>query len=494
MKWNTSRGGRVRILLRTLLALVMVSFAAACSCPHNPALAITHVTVIDATGSAAQPDMTVTIANQRIQSIGPSATTNIPRGVQELDGTGKFLIPGLVDMHVHLTGAGEPGGSREFFLPLLLANGITTVRDMGGYLESLIPLRQEINQGKRIGPQIFFAGPYLDGSPPSFQPSFVVTNSVEASEDVHSLVQRGVDFIKVQSSLSRKAYIAIAEASKREHISFVGHVPDSVTAMEASDTGQKSIEHLTGVLRACSKDEPKLMREEFLPGPKKETPAQSHARQVAWQRELLTNYSDKKAAELIDAFVHNETWQVPTLILLKKDAYPTPSADLSSDSRQKFVPKHFLEGWEKGTADRDKETTPQEFELRSALMLKAIRLVGKMQSSGVRIMAGTDSAAPYVFPGSALHEELALLVQAGLTPMQAIQAATKSPAEFLGKLKTQGTIEQGKFADLLLLDADPLAEIKNTQKIRAVILRGKLLDRAILDGLLAAEEKFASAN
>lgn len=469
------------------------------SCSHpgespKSVLAITHVTLIDATGAAPQSDMVVLIADHRIAAIGPANTKVIPQDAEILDATGKFLIPGLADMHLHLTGAGEPTGSREFFLPLLLANGITTVRDMGGYLESLVPLRKEIEEGKRPGPQIYFSGPYLDGSPPSFQPAIVVANAAEADKDVRSLIEHGVDFIKVQSILSRDAYFAIAAACKHENIAFVGHVPDRVTAAEASDAGQRSIEHLTGVLRGCSKNEPRLMREQFLITRKKETVAQSHARELAWQRELLSSYSSKKANELIDKFIANQTWQVPTLILLKKDAFPTPETDPSQDPCRKYVPKHFLEGWEKGTSNRDKGAMRPEFELRTALLAKSIQFVGKMNSAGVRIMAGTDSAAPYVFPGSSLHDELALLVKAGLTPMQALQAATKNPAEFLGKLPTQGTIEPGKFADLLLLDANPLEDIHNTQKIRAVILRGKLLDRNILDDLLVREEKFAAAN
>src|SRR5262249_40357246 len=154
---------------------------------------------------------------------------------------------------------GEPDGSRQFLLPLLLANGVTTVRDMGGYLESLMPLRQEIRGGARAAPQIFFAGPYLDGRPPSFQPAMVVNNTDDADKDVNDLKQSGVDFIKVQSNLSHGAYFAIAATAKREHIPFVGHVPDRVTAAEASDAGQRSIEHLTGVLRACSRNEKRLI-------------------------------------------------------------------------------------------------------------------------------------------------------------------------------------------------------------------------------------------
>jgi imidazolonepropionase-like amidohydrolase len=480
-----------------LLVLATSSLLWSCSRPAKPrysVLAITHVTVIDATGSAPQSDMTVLLADRRIDTIGPSSAISIPPGAQILDATGRFLVPGLVDMHLHLTGAGEPSGSREFFIPLLLANGITTVRDMGGYLESLVPLRKEIEEGKRLGPQIFFSGPYLDGNPPSFQPALVVTNGAEASKHIHSLVEHGVDFIKVQSILSRDAYFDIADICRREHLTFAGHVPDSVTASEASDAGQRSIEHLTCVLRACSSDEPRLMREQSFHPRNQQTATQSHAREVAWQRELLRTYSDQKAAGLIDKFIRNQTWQVPTLILLKKDAFPTPDSDPSHDERRKYIPRHFLEGWEKGTQARDKGTTRDEFALRKALLAKSIQFVGTMQAAGVRIMAGTDSAAPYVFPGSSLHDELALLVQAGLTPMQALQAATRNPAEFLGKLDAQGTIEQGKFADLLLLDANPLDDIHNTQKIRAVILRGKVLDRTALDELLVTEENFSAAN
>jgi hypothetical protein len=261
-----------------------------CAAPAENSIAITHVTVIDMTGAPPLTDQTVLVEKQRIAAVGATASIPIPRGMKIVDASRKFLIPGLADMHVHLTAAGEPDGSRRFIILLLLANGITTVRDMGGYPESLIPLRREIEDGKRLGPRIVFAGPYLDGSPPSFEPSFVVTNRTQANEDVHQLAQRGVDFIKVQSILSRDAYFAIAEAARRERIPFEGHVPDQVTAAEAADAGQRSIEHLTNVLRGCSRGEAKLMREQFHVPPKKETVAQVHARVVRWQREMLESF------------------------------------------------------------------------------------------------------------------------------------------------------------------------------------------------------------
>src|SRR5271157_2837777 len=481
-------------LWRTFLLLSVILSSCSCSSHPPPSLAITHVTIIDATGAAPQRDMTVFLADEQIAAIGPSNSVSIPRKTKTFDATGKFLIPGLVDMHVHLTGASEPTGSREFILPLLLSNGITTARDMGGDLDSLLKLRHEIERGQLQAPRIFFAGPYLDGNPPFFQPSLIVTNSAEATKDVHALMSRGADFIKVQSNLRRDAYFAIADVCRREHITFVGHVPDRVTASEASDAGQKSIEHLTGVLRACSSDEPLLIRKQFAAGPKKGTKAQSRDRELSWQRELLESYSDQQAAELIAKFLRNQTWQVPTLILLRNDAFPTPETDPSHDPRRKYIPLQVLANWRKGAKDRDKGAPPLEFRLRSSFMEASLHIVGKIKAAGVPIMAGTDTTAPFVFPGSSLHEELALLVQAGLTPMQALQAATKLPAEFLGKFKTQGTIEQGKLADLLLLDANPLDDIQNTKKIRAVILRGKLLDRSFLDELLVKEEKFATAH
>lgn len=458
-------------------------FFVSCSTPEKDALAITHATVIDMTGTAPFPDQTVVLEKDRIAEVGPASSARIPRGAKIVDGSGMFLIPGLADMHVHLTAMGEPDGSRKVMIPLLLANGITQVRDMGGYLESLNPLRQEIVDGKRLGPRIVYAGPYLDGAPPSFQPSLVVTNRAQADEDVHQLVERGVDFIKVQSALSRDAYFAVADASRRENISFVGHVPDHATAAEAADAGQGSIEHLTNVLRGCSGDEAKLMREQFAVPKGQQTPAQSHARAARWLRELLNNYSPDAAAALISKFKEKGVWQTPTLVLLQNDAFPTLENQAAGEARGDYIPDGTMENWKKSRAEQIKYVSPQDSEVRAQLLRKSMDVVAQMQKAGVKILAGTDSPAPYVFPGSGLHDELALLVRAGLTPMEALQAATRNPAEFLGTSKDSGTIAAGKYADLVLLDANPLEDIRNTQKIRAVFVRGRLLDSAALDNL-----------
>jgi imidazolonepropionase-like amidohydrolase len=458
----------------------------ACNKPRSSVVAITHVTVIDMTGASPASDQTVLIEKEKIIALGPSISIAIPPAAQILDARGKFLIPALSDMHLHLTGAGEPGGSREFFLPLLLANGIASVRDMGGYLDSLIPLRKEIEEGKRLGPHIIFAGPYLDGDPPAFQPAIAISSRREADDAVQSLKQREVDFIKVQSNLSRDSYFAVADAAKKQNMSFVGHVPDRVTAWEAAAAGQKSIEHLTGALRACSTKEPDLMHKQFRDS--------SKAGRLAWQRELLSTYSDQKAAELTTKFRERQTWQTPTLILLRNVAFPSANLNLTSDPRVKYVPRKLLETWGQSYAQQMNDVSAKQASMRAALLAKSLGFVGQMQKGGVKILAGTDSAAPYVFPGFSLHEELALLVQAGLTPMEAMQTATRDPAEFLDNLDLQGTVTAGKNADLLLLDANPLDDIRNTQKIRALVLRGKLLDRVALDQLLVDAQEFAAAN
>jgi imidazolonepropionase-like amidohydrolase len=322
----------------------------------------------------------------------------------------------------------------------------------------------------------------------------VVTNSVEASENVHHLVALGADFIKVQSTLSRDAYFAIAQAATREHITFVGHVPDQVTAAEAAEAGQHSIEHLTNVLRGCSRDEAKLMREQFYVVRQQQTDSQSRARIIRWLHRLLDSYSPENAAALIAKFEERGVWQTPTLILLKNDAFPTLENSDASDARAKLIPSRTLEIWKKSRIAQMQALSRRDSELHAQLLRKSMDLVAEMQKAGVRILAGTDAPAPYVFPGSGLHDELQLLVESGLTPFEALQSATKSPAEFLHSAKDSGTVEKGKFADLVLLDGNPLDDIRNTRKIRAIILHGKLLDRGALDRLLAEVQSFAAAN
>jgi len=197
---------------------------------------------------------------------------------------------------------------------------------------------------------------------------------------------------------------------------------------------------------------------------------------------------------LLQAFENNGTWQVPTFPIMIHLGFVTPKTNRLQDSRMRCIPENVRNIWVQGVHGQLADHSDADFALHKEIVKRSLQIVGKMQAAGVRIMAGTDIAAPNVFPGWSLHEDIAYLVEAGLTPMQALQAATKSPAEFLGKLQAQGTVEKGKLADLLLLDDSPLEDIHNTQKIRALILHGKFLDRTALDEILASEVKFAATH
>jgi imidazolonepropionase-like amidohydrolase len=334
----------------------------------------------------------------------------------------------------------------------------------------------------------------LDGSPPSFQPSIVVTSPAQAAAAVQQLAARHVDFIKVQSMLNRESYFAIAKAAHDKNMSFAGHVPDVVTAAEAANAGQRSIEHLTDILRACSQEEPALMREQFRLASSRENAVQSHQRLFQWLRELLASYSPDAANRLFAILKQHDVWQTPTLILLQQDAFPTVDNNAASDVRTASIPFRTLENWKKARIAQMDSVVPHDSELRAQLFAKSMNIVREMKNHGLNLLVGTDSPAPYVFPGSSLHEELWLLVQAGLTPIEALQAATVRPAEFLHIANDYGTVEAGKYADLVLLDGNPLVDIHNSGKIWAVILHGKLLDRAYLDRSLKDEQAFAAHN
>ncbi|HEV8075805.1 MAG TPA: amidohydrolase family protein, partial [Candidatus Acidoferrum sp.] len=351
--------------------------------------------------------------------------------------------------------------------------------------------KKEIDSGDRPGPQIFFTGPYLDGNPPYFQPSIVVVTPAEADAAVRKLKSEGVDFIKVQSRLKPAAYFAIAEAAHKENIRFVGHVPDSISAAQASDAGQASIEHLTGILLACSSKEAELRQQQLNPPPRKETPRQTSLRQRAWQQAVLDTYSHEKAHQLYAKFLANHTWQVPTLPLLIELAYLTPATDRANDPNLKYIPQNLRQIWKQGRAESLANKTSGDFQLRAKLVEASLKAVGDMHAAGISIMAGTDSTAPNLVPGFALHDSIADLVRAGLTPMEALQAATSLPTEFLNRSNEQGSIAPGQRADLVLLDANPLEDIHNTRKVRAVFLKGKYLDRDALAALLNKAAQFA---
>jgi imidazolonepropionase-like amidohydrolase len=372
-------------------------------------LVLTDVTVIDGSAAAARPSRTVIITGDRIAAIVDAAdNTAIPKGARVIRARGTFLIPGLWDMHVHLQAKD---------LAALVAYGVTGVRDMGNVLSDVDSWRAQIAAGTLVGPRIFRVGPILNGK--AFGPAHVeVASAAEARAAVRVLKHTGVDAVKIHRALSREAYFTLSDESKRLSIPFVGHIPQAVTAQEASDAGQASFEHM------------ETLFEGNVPLKREEAPA------------------------LFTRFVKNNNSFTPTLANYRGSTEP---ANIDPELLRKY---------------------PDLPAGRKRIFQMFVGLVGVMNQAGVTLMTGSDLGSKWVAPGTSLHDELALFVEAGLTPMEALRAATLNPARFLRV--DAGTVEAGKLADLVLLDANPLDDIRNTRKIRAVIVRGKLFDRSEL--------------
>lgn len=440
-----------------------------------PDLVVKDVTVIDSAGP--RPGMTVVVRNGRIESVSSDAA--VPGG-RIVDGRGKFLIPGLWDLHVHLWDADRQ-------MPLFLANGVTGVRDMANRPEVIFPLREEVREGRRPGPRIVACGPQLDG--PGEAPGHVipVANAAEARQAVQRLKLLGADCVKPHDRVPRDAYLALVDEAKKAGLPVMGHVPNEVTLAEASDAGQRTIEHLGGIFDACSSAAAEIERLKSMPPP--ESPAEFPKRIAARGTLALDTYSPEICGKLFALFARNNTAQVPTLATSYARTFID---DLSKqdDPRLRYIPKEQRERWKPENDFFARFRTPEYVAWQKRYYAETLKLVGAMHRAGVPILAGTDLSLAYVYPGFSLHDELAFLVEAGLPPLESLKAATIGPARLLSLEKTLGTIEPGKTADLVLLDADPLADIRNTRRISGVVVNGrwlgpddlkKILDKAAAD-------------
>ena len=461
----------------TLLAVPLAGRAQNQAGTPAVSFALAHVTVIDMTGAPPQSDMTVVVTGNRIATLGPSRAVRIPKGGLTLDATGKFLIPGLWDMHVHAAWSSE----LPTFGPLFLVNGVTGVREMWGSLDLVASARIRLAQHRLTEPRFIASGQVLDGSPPIWEGSIALSSAEQARRVVDSLHAVGADFIKVYNLLPREVYTAIVAEAKRLHMPVVGHVPVAVGALAASTAGQRSIEHLTDILLSCSTHETALRAALLAAFDKPRDSLRALGRRQ--QPELLDTYNSDKCQALAAQFLHDSTWQVPTLTVLRAFAHLDDSV-FTSDPRLQYMSRETRDGWHPRNDFRFKTMTAADFARTKRIYAKQVELVGLLHRAGVPILAGTDVLNPYCFPGFSLHDELGLLVEAGLTPMEALQAATRNPAIFLKATDSLGTIAAGKLADLVLLDADPIADIHNTTKINAVILDGQLLDQAARQRLL----------
>jgi imidazolonepropionase-like amidohydrolase len=463
---------RLRNYIRTALLFALLLFFSGAATAQKPSpndlVVINNVSVVDVQSGEVLADQTVILERNRIASVGPSKSAKYPRNAPSLNGHGYFLIPGLWDMHVHLVFGDWFPGAQDITLPLLVANGVTGVRDMGSELEIVQDWRNEIEAGRLLGPRIFTSGPMLDGPKPRFPSSMAITTPEDGRRAVDQLKQRGADFIKLQSLVPREAVFAIADEAKKQEIAFEGHVPDSVRAGEMSEAGMKSFEHLIGIFEGSS-----LSEDDFLKGGKTEG-------------RFLASYDSGRAAALASVLAKNQTWQCPTLVW-ERGGNLIDVTDFAKDGRAKYVPASWKnKTWKRFTEEIMKGYGTDGIEVRKKFIEKELEVVQLLHKAGVPFLAGTDTPpGVYVFPGYSLHEELQRFVAAGFTPLEALQTATLNPVRFLGLDEQLGTIEKGKLADLVLLNGNPLEDISNTQKIAAVIVDGHYYSGKDLEKMLA---------
>ncbi len=422
--------------------------------------AFTAVTVIDGTDPRPRREQTVVVEGSRIVAVGPAASTPIPAGARRVSGAGKYLIPGLWDMHVHLT---VPAGRAA--LALYVANGVTGVRAMGDDWSLLSGWRREIASGTLVGPRIVASGPYLEGGDVPI-PHLVVRTPEEAVQAVDSLARLGVDFVKLHSQFSREAYFAALRAARSRGFRVAGHVPRSVAAREASDSGLSSLEHLLQVPIPCSPAESVALAPRF--------PVQG----------VLGRCTTEDLAPLWARFAANGTRVVPTLVAAYEVA-SWPRRELPGDSFAAYLPD-TLRRYVAAIFPMPDSIPPGADSVGVALFRKRIALVGAMHRAGVEVLAGTDAPLRNSPPGFGLHQELALLAEAGLSPFEVLRAATLEAARFLGLSDSLGAIAPGKLADLVLLSKDPLADVRHSRAIAMVMAGGRLFDAAQREHLLRA--------
>ena len=432
---------------------------------------ITNTSIVDVETGQVRDGQSIRVEGTRIREIAPAGRMRVPSGARVVDGTGRFVIPGLWDMHVHATGFGID----RLFQPVLVANGVTGMREMWGQLVAADSMRAAIARGEAVGPRAVVAGHILDGAPAIWPGSLGVNGADAARRAVDSLAKAGAAFIKVYSRLSEDEFRAAGEQAKRNRLHFAGHVPSQVTVDEAVSQGMRTIEHLQQFTTACSSRESELRQQyrDAVASPKGWDSAAVVGR--AQLNVQVQSFDAARCAALAQRIAMSETWLVPTFTVLRSVAYLDDST-LKQDPRLTYIPKFFSASWDPRQDFRFRAVTAQGWADRKRIHARQLEIGRIMFRGGVKFLAGTDLSNPWIFPGFSLHDELANFVAIGMTPLQALQTATLNPARFYAAVDSMGTVGVNKVADLVVLDANPLADIRNVSRIHAVVANGRLID------------------
>jgi imidazolonepropionase-like amidohydrolase len=451
-------------------------------------LSVRDVTVIDAVGGVKR-GQTVLIQGDRILDAGPAQRVPTPSGATVIDGTGKFLIPGLADMHTHATGIDDTDPE------LYAVNGVTTTRQMSASAEARA-WQQQIAAGTRLGPQWTIGSRLIDGSPslwdgldPDGSVHLPVADAPQARTAVRQELAANAAFIKTYTRLTRESFLAIADEAAKAGLPFLGHVPDFVELTEASDRGMRTIEHLFEFWYDTSSDENRLRRGVA------SVPIGGgdyngwFNRMEPYEYAAARTYDRRKAERVFGRVARNGTFVTPTLVL--HETNDMPERIDRHDPRYRYFSADMIGYWDWALDDLYLPgRTPAQIAQTREIFQRRLGLTADLAAAGVRLMTGTDLGTTYLMPGFSLHDELALFVRAGLKPIEALAASTLHPARYLGR-HDQGVVARGAVADLVLLDADPLHDIRNTTRINSVFVRGHLIDPAARAQMLADLEAAA---
>ena len=474
-----------RLAVSALSALIALSaLLASCIGVNDPVVSVTqgtlirNVTVVDTRDGTLRSGQAVAIDAGRIQHIAPDRSLRSSGAAVEVDGAGKFLVPGYLDMHTHALGA--PDGQAATWA-LLLANGVTGVREMSGSAAQIQRARAsnaERAAGRLLAPELLQLPSDIIGGAPS---------AAVAAQMVRKHQADGADFIKVVGG-SREVTLAVLAQARESGLGVAGHLPLSITSADAAANGWRSIEHLgsgIGMLLECADDEAAI-RSALLSGqgakPVLEpaaivSPMLFRALDAPFYQRALASQNDARCQAVAQAAARSSTWQVPTLIRLRTMDH-SDDAVYRADPNLAYVDPTRKALWARLGQQFSANVPPAAADTFKQYYAAQLRFVGLLQKSGARLLAGSDLGGIWVIPGFGLHQEFAELANAGLTPLQVLQATTLNGAAFLGRQASMGTVEVGKVADLVLLDANPLAGVANLGRIAGVVVNGRYLGAA----------------
>lgn len=442
-----------------------------------PDLAILNVNVVDVENGSVTIGMDVLIKGDRIDQVRPSGEETVEAAFK-VDGSGKYLIPGLWDMHAHpddpeMWRMRPSEGSRDLLMPLFVLYGVTGIRDMAGSLKVVNGWREKMANGSLLGPTIFAAGPLIDGPNPMWDGSIGIPSTQDVKSKVDSLKDAGVDFLKIYSLLPDSIYFELSEYAQSIDFPFSGHVPQTVTNLEASKSGISSLEHLLDIPLECASEEANIRSGSIDYGGLQDR----LARYVFRNKLIIDSYDPKKATKLFEAFVENETWHTPTISMWYKNAW-FEEEEKNDQPYFQYLPTYMRKYWTPQVNDHLKFRQKEFIQIKQLQVDHYMRIIGDMHKAGVKLLAGTDTGAnPLCWPGLGVHLEIEMFEKAGLSPAEALKTATINPVRFLGIQENYGTISTGKFADMILLTDNPLESVSNTQKIAGVVKGGSFYSK-----------------